>query len=515
MGACRYFDRIGLRVSLAYSGAAAPPEQTLGMFAAAPPTTVLAALMVFLLVSTSSAKTTLDRPNVLFIAIDDLNDWVGFLDGHPQVHTPNMDRLAKRGVVFSNAHCAAPLCCPSRAAVFSGHQPFHTGVYTNQHQIRKLRPNLVLLPEYFRAHGYRTLGTGKLMHREFTDLYDETYYTEQRWSPYADKEPQTESQLATSRLTARPLNTMPNDRQRLQPGRFSSFDWGAVDVEDGEMGDAKVTNWAVEQLRSSSGLKSPFFLGVGFYRPHIPLYAPRDYFKLYPVESTIVPEVPADDLDDLSETAVALAHSIETAGLHKSVLQHGQWKNAVAAYLACISFVDVQIGKLLDALDNGPHAKNTIVILWSDHGWHLGEKEHWGKTTGWERSTRVPLVIVPPRSSEANYATGSRCKQTVGLIDLFPTLVEMCGLTSKSDLDGVSLVPQLSCPEAETNRVVISTVDKGIYSARDNRWRMIVYPDGSEELYDQLQDPEEWNNLANDERYAAVKARIARSFPRQ
>jgi len=468
------------------------------------------ALGLFVLVAFSTTI-ALARPNVLFIAVDDMNDWVGFLEGHPQVQTPNMDRLAKRGVVFTNAHCAAPLCGPSRAAVFSGRQPFHTGVVNNQQQIRKLHPGLVLLPQYFHAHGYRTLGTGKLMHRKFTDMYDATFFTEQRWSPYADQEPQAET-ISSSRAM-RPLNGMPNDRQRLQPGPFSSFDWGAVEVPDGEMGDGKVANWAAEHLEGEANSKVPFFLAAGFYRPHIPLYAPRKYFDLYPVDSTIVPEVPTDDLSDLGSEAIALSHSIQTAGLHKSVLRHGQWKHAVAAYLACISFVDAQIGELLDALDQGPYAENTLVILWSDHGWHLGEKEHWGKTTGWERSTRVPLVILPPKADAGRYNIGSHCHETVGLIDLFPTLIDLCDLPSKPDLDGVSLVTQLSEPATKTDRVVITTVDKDTYSARDNRWRLIRYADGSEELYDHQHDPHEWKNLADDIRYVATKERLVQSLP--
>ena len=462
---------------------------------------LLTSLCVFVVLSASRAHA---RPNVLFIAIDDMNDWVGFLEGHPQVQTPNMDRLAKRGVVFSNAHCAAPLCGPSRAAVFSGRQPFRTGVVNNQQQIRKLHPDMVLLPQYFHAHGYRTLGTGKLMHRKFTDLYDETFYTEQRWSPYAGKKPQ--SQSISARLAMRPLNGMPNDRQRLQPGRFSSFDWGAVDVQDDEMGDGRIAKWAAERLRDESYSKQPFFLAAGFYRPHIPLYAPQEYFDLYPVDSTIVPKVPFDDLKDLGSAAIELSHSIQTAGLHKSVLQHSQWKEAVASYLACISFVDAQVGELLDAFDNGPYADNTIVMLWSDHGWHLGEKEHWGKITGWERSTRVPLVIVPSKNYAAKYQCGSRCEETVGLIDLFPTLIEMCNLPTIPELDGVSLVPQLSQPDTEMNRVVTTTVDEGVYSARNKRWRLIHYADGAEELYDHQSDPQEWNNLSDDVRFTTVKS---------
>lgn len=461
--------------------------------------------------ATLSTSLSFARPNVLLIAVDDLNDWVGFLDGHPQIQTPNMDRLAKRGVVFSNAHCAAPLCCPSRAAVFSGRQPFQTGVYKNQHQIRKLHPDLVLLPEYFRSHGYRTKGAGKLMHRKYADLYDDSFFPEQRWSPYASKEPQLPQD--ESWLAMRPLNNMPNDRQRLQPGKFSSFDWGAVPVLDDEMGDGKVARWAADQLLDESSLDKPFFLAVGFYRPHIPLYAPPKYFELYPTDSTVLPQVLPDDLNDVGGAAISLAHSIQTAGLHKSVLQQGQWKVAVAAYLACVSFVDAQIGDMLDALDNGPHATNTIVVLWSDHGWHLGEKEHWGKTTGWERSTRVPLVIVPPISEGAKYKTGSRCEETVGLIDIYPTLVDMCDFDSKPGLDGVSLVPQLSNPALKTNRAVITTVEKGTYSIRNKRWRLIQYSDGSKELYDHQEDPHEWTNLIEDKRYDAVREGLARSLP--
>lgn len=489
----------------------ATDRRSLGMFAWRESRVAHATLVLTCALLVSCGTSAHARPNVLFIAVDDLNDWVGFLDGHPQVQTPNMDHLAKRGVVFSNAHCAAPLCGPSRAAIFSGRQPYHTGVYDNGQQLRKLRPDLVLLPQYFHNHGYRTLGTGKLMHRKFSDLFDESFFTEQRWSPYADKHPQKRGAL--TRLALRPLNEMPNDRQMLQPGRFSSFDWGAVPVASEEMGDGKVARWAAERLSVDSSSGEPFFLAVGFYRPHIPLYAPLKYFDLYPALTTVVPEVPFDDLNDLSDEAIKLSHSIETAGLHQSVLQHGQWKDAVAAYLACVSFVDDQVGRLLEALDNGPYGENTIVILWSDHGWHLGEKEHWGKTTGWERSTRVPLVIVPAKSKSDGCETGSRCDEPVGLIDLYPTLIEMCGLTDKPELDGVSLVPQLENPQASTNRVIVTTVKKGIYSVRNMHWRLIHYSDGSSELYDHRSDPQEWRNLVDDERYGEVKAKLIEAIP--
>ncbi len=466
------------------------------------------------------------RPNVLFIAIDDLNDWVGFLRGHPQIRTPNMDRLARRGMVFANAQCAAPLCCPSRAAIFSGQQPFRTGIYHNGPNVRKLHPDLVLIPQYFAAQGYRTFGTGKLLHHRSPDLYDEHFETEQRWSPLASTKAAAYSpdELKTKTTDPRhvvrhgpgdekeavlPLNRMPSDRNPKGAGG-ESFDWGAFDVDDEAMGDGKITSWAIDRLRE--GPDRPFLMGVGYYRPHIPLWAPSRYFEMYPETSTILPEVLASDLDDLGPTGRRWAVEAVTAGAHANVVEHGQWKAAVAAYLACVSFVDAQVGRLLDVLDQGPYADNTAVVLWGDHGWHLGEKEHWGKWTGWERATRVPLLIVPPRSADSRYQRGGRCERPVGLIDLYPTLVDLCGLPPKDGLDGRSLVPLLEDPTRATPPA-ITTFEPGNYSVRDDRYRLIHYEDGSEELYDHQADPNEWTNLADDPRLEAVRARLHARLP--
>ena len=467
-----------------------------------------------------------DRPNVLFIAIDDLNDWVGFLDGHPQVKTPNMNRLAKRGVVFANAHCAAPLCCPSRAAVFSGQQPFRTGVYHNGPNIVKLCPDKVLLPQYFANHGYQTLGTGKLLHHGSPDLYDEYFRTEQRWSPLAGRQQvaYTPEELVTKTTNPRhvvrfgpqnteiilPLNGMPSDRNPSGPAG-ESFDWGPFDVQDDEMGDGKITTWAIDHLRRTSD--KPFFLAIGYYRPHIPLWAPRPYFDLYRGQSTIGPNVLENDLDDLNETGRRWALEPVTAGAHRTVVQHGQWKAAVTAYLACVSLVDAQIGRLLAELDSHSHADNTVIIMWSDHGWHLGEKQHWGKRTGWERSTRVPLVVVPPRKDRSGYQAGATCGQPVSLVDLYPTLVDFCGLPPKGDLDGQSLRPLLRDPLKKT-KPVVTTFEHENYTVRSDRWRLICYQDGSEELYDHARDPNEWHNLAGNDRYDDVRRRLAQSLPK-
>lgn len=465
------------------------------------------------------------RPNVLFIAVDDLNDWVGFLGGHPQIKTPNMDRLAQRGVAFANAHCAAPLCCPSRAAVFSGQQPFTTGIYHNGPNIRKLHPDKVLMSQYFAAHGYRTFGTGKLLHHSSQGLYDEYFVAEQRWSPLAGKQQvaYTKEELLTKTTDLRhvvrfgpdkteivlPLNRMPSDRNPTGPNG-ESFDWGPFDVEDDDMGDGKITSWAIERLNRKTD--KPFFLAVGYYRPHIPLWAPRRYFDLYPEQSTILPKVLNNDLDDLGATARRWALEPVTAGAHKTVVEHDQWKAAVAAYLACVSFVDAQIGRILETLENSPHRDNTIIVIWGDHGWHLGEKQHWGKWTGWERATRVPLLIVPPRSAGSEYGGGATCRRPVGLIDLYRTLIDLCELPKKPDLDGRSLRPLLEDPTREIEPIVI-TFDYGNYCVRSDRWRLIRYNDGSEELYDHTSDPHEWHNLAGETQYEQVRRRLAKRLP--
>jgi arylsulfatase A-like enzyme len=471
-----------------------------------------------------------ERPNVLFIAIDDLNDWVGCLGGHPQVKTPNIDRLAKRGVLFTNAHCAAPACNPSRAALFSGKMPYNTGVWSNSSpRLQKMRPDLLLLPHAFKKSGYVTLGTGKLLHgggKANRILFAESFFPEQRWSPFQrDQVKYTEKELPSKgtdnprhviNITGKdsiviPFNRMPSDR-KPNGNDGESFDWGPVDVQDSEMGDGKITDWAIGHLEQ--GFDKPFFLAVGYYRPHIPLWVPRAYFDLYPVQNVKLPPFKSNDLNDLSELAKRWAIEPVTAGSHATVVRHKQWPAAVAGYLACISFVDHQVGRLLDTLDAGRYGKNTLIVLWSDHGWHLGEKEHWGKWTGWERSTRVPMIIVPPKIRADEFAAaGSRCIQPVGLIDLYPTLTEFCNVTPSKGLDGQSLVPLLRNPALPTGRAVITTFDAGNVTLRTIKWRYIRYADGSEELYNHQTDPNEWSNLAKDPKYAELVKDLRNRVP--
>ena len=481
--------------------------------------------LVFLLVGFFCPQHVGAKPNVLFIAIDDLNDWVGCFGGHPQAITPNIDQLAKRGIRFTNAHCAAPLCGPSRTAIFTGRQPFRTGMYNNNDKgWYKKHKKVRLFPKVIEAGGYATYGTGKLLHSGSKGLFQNEYYTGQRWSPFPSKEVNyTKAELSSKgsanprhvvRLGQReyvlPFNRMPSDRSPNDP-KGESFDWAALDVPDNAMGDGKITDWAIGELKKHETSK-PFFMAVGYYRPHIPLYAPKKYFDLYGGMDIKLPPVQKGDLKDLSPTGRKWALEAATAGSHATTVKHGQWQAAVKVYLACVTFVDAQVGRLLAQLEARGQVKNTWVILWSDHGWHLGEKQHWGKWTGWQRSTRVPLVVVPPAESKDIYALGAECDKPVGLIDLYPTLLDICNLPKVARLDGVSLRSMLENPGMASDRLVVTTFDKGNHALSGTRWRYIRYQDGSEELYNRKDDPNEWENLASRKEHASVRERFSKAL---
>ena len=430
------------------------------------------------------------RPNVLFIAIDDLNDWIGCLGGHPQSKTPNFDRLAARGVLFTNAHCAAPLCNPSRAALMTGITPATSGVYENNQPWRKA-PALakaVTIPQYFRANGYKAIGSGKTYHDAFPDpqSWDEYFPSLDRQKPPDPKPAKT------------PVNGIPNT---------AHFDWGPLDpdAKDGDMGDSKVADWVIGQMSKQHG--KPLFLACGLFRPHLPWYVPRKYFDMHPVEKIELPSVRADDLDDVPPIGVAMA---KPNGDHKKVIEHNQWKQAVQGYLASISFCDAMLGRVLDAFDKSPLAKDTIVMLWSDHGWHLGEKLHWRKFSLWEEATHNVFMVVAPGVTKP----AGRCDRTVSLMDVYPTLIDLCGLSQKSGLEGKSLLPLLKDPKAKWDRPAVTTFRKGNHGVRSERWRYIRYHDGTEELYDHNVDPMEWTNLASKPESAAVKKELAKWLPK-
>lgn len=435
-----------------------------------------------------SAKTP---PNIVFIAIDDLNDWVGPLGGHPQARTPNMDRLARRGVTFTNAHCQAPLCNPSRASFMTGLRPSTTGVYALNPWFRtdKRWADLVTLPQYFMKHGYQALTCGKLYH----DAYP----------PPEGRKPNTEFTYWGYHGTAGPR---PPKKFINTPDPHPLVDWGAFPERDDQMDDWKIADCGIEQIQAKP--KQPFLLSVGFRRPHVPCYAPQKWFDLYPDATLKMPPIKLDDRDDTPGFSWYLHWRLPEPRL--AWLQSaGQWRALVQAYLASVSFVDSQVGRVLDAIEANGLNDNTYIVMISDHGWHLGEKLITGKNTLWEESTRVPLIIAGP-----GIGVGGVCKQPAELLDLYPTLVDLCDLPAKGGLEGHSLAPQLHDVAAPRAWPAITTHGPNNHSVRDERYRYIRYADGSEELYDLETDPNEWTNLAADPARAELKQRLAKWLPK-
>ncbi|QDT29764.1 sulfatase [Gimesia panareensis] len=426
-----------------------------------------------------AAETT--RPNVLFIAVDDLNDWISCLGGHPDCKTPNIDRLAARGLLFTNSHCAAPACNPSRAALLTGIRPSSSGVYLNSQPWRPAMQSAVTLPQHFRNHGYQANGSGKIFHGRYNDYGSWDDYLKQTGDP-------------------KPTPAVLQDPH----SRAGTIIWGVLDAQDQEMSDYKMANYAIEFLGKPD--QKPFFLACGIYRPHMPWQVPRKYYDMYPLDKIHIPEVPEHDLDDIPPAGVRMARP---QGDHAKILKTENWRYAVQAYLASIAFADVQVGRVLDALDASPYAKNTIVVLWGDHGWHLGEKHHWRKFSLWEEATRAPLMMVVPGVTQV----GTRCDQAVDFMNIYPTLCELCDLPRGDHLDGISMVSLLKDPSQTWERPALTTHGRLNHAVRDNRYRLIRYQNGDEELYDHSQDPMEWKNLADDPRYADIKQKLAKWFP--
>lgn len=432
----------------------------------------------------NSLESRPERPNVLFIGIDDLNDWLGCYGGHPQAISPNIDKLASHGMLFANAHCQSPLCNPSRASLLTGTQPASTGLHFLKPLFRNVpsMKDTVTLPQYFRQNGYYTISVGKIFHRK------------------NDPESFNEDGGKMGEYGPLPKKKISN------PTGHKLWDWGAFPKNEEDTPDCKIADWAVQKLEKK--YDKPFFLAVGFYRPHVPLFAPQRWFDLYPKGKTILPLIKKDDLKDLSKYSQDLTFG-KVAPRHQAIVDLGEWEHAVRSYLACVSFVDHQVGKVLEALKKSPYAKNTFVVIWSDHGFHLGEKLRWGKRSLWEESTRSPLIFYGPGIK------AGKTKRPVGLIDIYPTLVEYCRLPEKKKLEGHSLMPLLANPKAEWPYASITSFGPGNHSIRTERWRYIRYADGSEELYDHDKDPHEWQNLAKDAQFADIIKQHRKFLPKK
>jgi len=410
------------------------------------------------------------KPNILFIAIDDQNDWIGCMKGHPQIKTPHIDQLADRGTLFLNAHCQSPLCNASRTSLMTGLRPSTTGVYGLAPTIRQVEAfkDVVTLPQSLKSGGYTTYMAGKIYHGG--------YGRQIKHAEFDHVGPRSE------------VGAKPEKKLVDTPSPHPLVDWGTFPHRDEDKGDWAVASYGVDTLNSKP--QEPFFLSVGFFLPHVPCYVTKKWYDMYPEESLELPPFMAGDRNDTPRFSWYLHWKLPEPR-HQFLTEANQWKNLVRSYLASTSFIDSQVGRVIDALERNGYADNTIVVLWSDHGFHLGEKEITGKNTLWDRSTRVPLIFAGP-----GVLKGQTCTQPAELLDMYPTLLEITGLPKNEALEGLSLVPQLKDPTATRVRPAITTHNHDNHGIRSENWRYIQYADGSEEFYDMKADPNEFTNLA-------------------
>ena len=429
-------------------------------------------------ISAADAK----RPNVLFIAIDDLRDWVGYLGHNPQAKTPNIDRLAKMGVAFTRSYCAAPVCNPSRAALMSGMRPSTTGVYNNNNDWRTVVPADKTLVTTFRKAGYYTAGAGKIYHGSY-DRHSE-------WDDYLENEGggKVEKKLSP----------------KAKNDGVGGIKFAPLDCEDSDLPDYRITDYGIAQFQKKHD--KPFLLTVGLHKPHMPWNVPQKWYDMFPVESIQLPPYMKDDLKDVPPSGIKMA---KPEGDHKNIVESGRWKEAIQGYLAASAYTDMNVGRLLDALNKSAYKNNTIIVFWCDHGWHLGEKDHWRKFALWEEATRAPLLWVVPGLTKP----GGVCERTVDFMSIYPTLTDLCGIPTPKHVEGPSIRPLLQNPKATWDRPALTTYLFNNHGVRNEGWRYIRYANGDEELYNQETDPNEWTNLANDPKYAPIKTELAKTMP--
>lgn len=421
------------------------------------------------------------HPNVLFIAVDDLNHWVGHLHRNPQTITPNIDRLAAMGVTFTQAHSPAPACNPARTAVMSGLRPGATGIYNNAQEWRPVIPEALTLTTQFRNAGYYVAGAGKIYHA--------SAHRPGEWDDY---------------LVERDAGEPCKFAAAAKDDGVGTLKFAPLACSDRDMRDYRIAGYGVEQLTRDHD--RPFFLAIGLHAPHLPWNVPKKYYDMHPLALIELPPYRADDLDDIPPSGIRLANP---TGEHAAVLRSGRWKEAVQAYLAAITFSDAMVGRLLEALQRSAYRDTTIIVLWSDQGWHLGEKHHWRKFTLWDETTHIPFIWVVPGVTKS----GGVCQRTVDLMSVYPTLCDLAGVPIPAHVHGRSLRPLLANPQAAWDVPAIITSARNSHAVRSEGFRYIHYADGSEELYDERADPYEWRNLAANPQYAAIKAQLTTRLP--
>ena len=530
-------------------------------------------IFCFLLVGLTLLAQKQERPNVLFIIVDDLNDYVGYLNGHNQSKTPNIDNLSSSAVNFKNAHSNVPVCQPSRNSLFTGILPHRSKDFGwTPHFKQAILKGQKTFIELFKENGYSTYGTGKLLHINKREYWTEWGIHERyNYGPHA-------SNKTKDGIDGHPSIPEPFRSINVVDGSFSSLDntptyidslgtkievgWRFNKKEEFKyindnnrdlLPDEQHANWIVNKIKEleSSNPSNPFFLGIGFVKPHTPLYAPKKYFDMFPLDEIRLPEIKNGDIDDTHYKDVYPSTEMGLNYYEKlkiSFPENEGLKKFLRAYLACVAFMDDQVGKVLNALENSLFSENTLVILTSDHGWQMGQKEYLYKNSPWEESTKIPLIIKTPQKQTGDVL------EPVSLIDIYPTFVDLCNLqktSSESDLelDGNTLYPLLKKPNSKSwagsdgaltllgvginkpiNGLAVnknksapwhieilkdldsSYIEKQNYTIRTRKYRYILYKDGSEELYNHDNDPKEWNNLSYDKNYQKLKKKLRKQL---
>lgn len=477
----------------------------------------LATLFTPLLPCSALAAPDASKPNVLIIAIDDLNDWVGEFGGNPQTRTPNLDRFCAEGAVaFQNAYCPGPICGPSRSAFISGFMPNRSGVYGNASNMRssELIQTHATMPEYFAKNGYQTINRGKFFHKHSTpEGGDEGQWAFMDWSPTGGKGGVDPTHLFSRQkgvYDGKKGTPLRSDDPAERNDDGTEFSWGPTKERKEDTMDYHTAQWAAGVLAAAHD--KPFFLVVGIKKPHLPWYVPQEYFDRFPLESIKIPEYRLDDLDDILTPSGVRKFS--PSADFRWVTQNERtdlFKRAVQAYLASAAYADDCVGIVLDAFNKSAFKDNTIVMIFGDHGWHLGEKLRFRKATLWQEATRLPLMVRVPGVT----TTRQESQRVVNLMDLYKTLIDLCGLPKNADIDGRSFAPLLRDPKLPWEFPTMTVNGLGNASIRDERWYYIRYEDGTEEFYDMQADPMQWNNLAQskDPEIAAARKRLAARYP--
>jgi choline-sulfatase len=435
--------------------------------------------------ASDSGKKQTQKPNVLFIVVDDLNDWIGPYGGHPQTLTPNIDHLAASGAMtMMNAQCAATVCGPSRSALLSGLRPSTTGIYGNRENISlsAVAAGVPTIAQYFSQNGYFSLSTGKIFHKHRTkDGMDQGEWAFDLWEQEEGGFPIDRSKLPLSNMPSSGLNNV-------------EIDWGPTTVGKEETRDWWIANWAAEKFKQD--FDKPFFMMLGITKPHLSWYVPQEYFDRFDLNSIVIPNFRLDDLDDILTPEGE--KKFEPSKDFVTIQKNDKFKEATRAYLACISYVDDCIGVVLDGLEKSKYNDNTIIVFIGDHGWYLGEKLRFRKTHLWEESCRTPMLIKVPGTTKS-----VQCSRPVSFMDLYPTLADLCNLPIPTHCEGRSIVPLLKNPN-EKWYPALTTMGYQNHSVRSDRYRYIMWSDGTEELYDHETDPMEWKNLIKDPKYAKI-----------